>query len=82
MGLNILHGLAVVGVFMLNFVIYEVIIAIIQAAILLPFFKVERVSEKAAERAFLINILAGYAAFSTLIVLYCTNVWRLIPLPS
>ncbi len=82
MGLNILHGLAVVGVFMLNFVIYEVIIALIQAAILLPFFKAKCVSDKVAERAFALNILVGYAAFSTLIVLYCTNVWRLIPLPS
>ena len=77
---NLGHGLAVVGIFMLNFLIYE---GVCFGAFLMIYSKIAKhvSSQETLDRVINVGMMFACLAFVLLVVLYAGGVFRLIPLP-
>lgn len=74
------HGLAVFGVFLLNFLIYEFVCFGVYMIICMTITKYVKKKE-VEERIFTTGMMIAMAIFMSLIILYAGDVYRLIPLP-
>ena len=74
------HGAAIVGVFLLNFLIYE---GVCFGAFMMIYVNVAKHinSEEALNRIINVGMMFAFLAFVLLIVLYAGGIFRLIPLP-
>jgi hypothetical protein len=74
------HGLAVFGVFMLNFFIYEFVCFGIYMTVVLGVLKYSN-DEARNDRIMTVGMMFSLTAFLLLIILYAGGLFRLIPLP-
>lgn len=74
------HGLAIVGVFLVNFLIYE---GVCFGAFMMIYMKIAMHTDNqdTLDRVINVGLMFTLLAFVLLIVLYAGNIFRLIPLP-
>lgn len=74
------HGLAVCGVFLLNFLIYELVCFGVYMFVYMAVAK--HIKRKEVEdKVMTVGMMLTMAVFLSLLILYAGDVYRLIPLP-